>query len=536
MVASLLSVESLSKSAWDSSSSCFSSATSSSMSCFISSMIAMIPAPCFDRSGPRTPWTSPASSPTRRSRLSSSLSWALSARRVCTKDNPSIPSMLPSSSFFGAAAEDCCTRAASGPKAFPSTSFAFSMMAMAAFCSAVCFVKTAFSFSRWMVASFIARSMAVFSSLVFSVWAMESLQKSRCLSSSSCAAPSCVCMSATSFTTGARSGFLPAAVALAATCTKLAGRALDEGDGVGDGLPDAGGGIRVLLSRGARLDEGRARERLLEEIKRVVVVEDLDGRADGLELDLPALRRRVVLRRLVGAALLQVHEAVGVSLERVLRLDELHLRLGSGVGICRVLLLHRVLLLLRRGDLEVLRRDELVELGDGLLLVLDHLLQVPLEVLHHLLQNTDDGVGAAPAARRVRGLEERRDLLLVHRPPHQRSQRAEEDLLLLEAHALLKRRKGFVNSRDAVLGFCRLFRELRRLLFSDARLLLDTLLVLGNLRLQLLELRVNLRIRAGESLDLASELADELCAVVDLLGGSRNVIIAETHELLVHLL
>ena len=32
-------------------------------------------------------------------------------------------------------------------------------------------------------------------------------------------------------------------------------------------------------------------------------------------------------------------------------------------------------------------------------------------------------------------------------------------LLLLEAHALLKRRKGFVNSRDAVLGFCRLFRE-----------------------------------------------------------------------------
>ena len=103
-------------------------------------------------------------------------------------------------------------------------------------------------------------------------------------------------------------------------------------------------------------------------------------------------------------------------------------------------------------------------------------------------------------------------------------------LLLLEAHALLKRRKGFVNSRDAVLGFCRLFREppgsavsehfnalflthksvfhcflydglqipfpgststaprkeskelLRRLLFSDARLLLDTLLVLGNPR------------------------------------------------------
>ena len=76
----------------------------------------------------------------------------------------------------------------------------------------------------------------------------------------------------------------------------------------------------------AALRETRGGEGLLEEVERVVVVEDLDRRADGRELLRARLLDDVEELRLLRAALLELSQVRGVIRERLLGVGELLLR------------------------------------------------------------------------------------------------------------------------------------------------------------------------------------------------------------------
>ena len=76
----------------------------------------------------------------------------------------------------------------------------------------------------------------------------------------------------------------------------------------------------------APLHEARRRQGLLEEVERVVVVEDLDGRADGRDFLRAHLLHDVVELDLLRARGLQLDEEAGVLRESILRVREVVLR------------------------------------------------------------------------------------------------------------------------------------------------------------------------------------------------------------------
>merc|ERR1719324_1923707 len=297
-------------------------------------------------------------------------------------------------------------------------------------------------------------------------------------------------MSATSFTTGARSGFLPAAVALAATCTKLAGRAgcsdraarwtketgletdsqtLAAGsvssfagapvwtrDGLGSVFlkrSSASSSLRILMA--APMASSSICRPFVAASYSAVLSEQLFFRST----------RRSVLVLSAFSALMSSIFAWEAALAFAACCSFIESFSFSAVEISRFF-------------------DEMSWLNLAMASSSSWIISFRFPLKFSTICSKIPMMVSVLLPLLVASEDWRSDVISCSCtvPPRQRSQRAEEDLLLLEAHALLKRRKGFVNSRDAVLGFCRLFRELRRLLFSDARLLLDTLLVLGNLR------------------------------------------------------
>merc|ERR1719311_1499566 len=158
-------------------------------------------------------------------------------------------------------------------------------------------------------------------------------------------------------------------------------------------------GRRRALLQQAELPRGRGgghrfkRQSLLEEVQRVVVVQDLDRLADGGDLlganrttFGPLLLLRRALRREVRQERLQVVQLLRGVLDVVGRCHDAHSELAAALG-----------LRLDRGrcsrDLLLLRRGELLETSRGLLLIGDGAIQVLVHLVLHCLQDSDDLAG-----------------------------------------------------------------------------------------------------------------------------------------------
>merc|ERR1719453_2832059 len=264
------------------------------------------------------------------------------------------------------------------------------------------------------------------------------------------------------------------------------------------------------------------RDRLLEQIQRVVIVEHLDRLADGRDLfgaHLLALRPvPLLLCALLGEV---ANEGLGLLdfllgvLHVVLRLDHLDRDLAGALGFG--------LDSRRRGrDLRSLRRGELLEAGRRGGLVLLRRRQVALHLLEHGLQHSRDLSGRL---RRVLALEEIHHALALELVElGRRRHHALHDLLLgcthlqERAHALLERRDRALHRRDVrghVRGCCH---ELLILLRAKARGLLLVLLRRLAGRLVVLELLLQLSLlhTVGVAITIAHELLEGLLLLLAL--------------------
>merc|ERR1719240_1286639 len=305
-------------------------------------------------------------------------------------------------------------------------------------------------------------------------------------------------------------------------------------------------------ARGSLLDEAhvlrglRQRERLLEEVQRIVVVQDLDRLADRRDL----LSTHLLAR----SPLLLLQRALGRQVrEEGLRL--LHLR-GRVLDVVRggrhrhveVAAAHGLRLdrLAGGGDLVLLRRGELLEglrssllVADGAVEVLVHLVLERLEHAHNFARRR-----AVIAEGVLLALEQPQDLgllVLVHarRSLNDLHHTRHAVLVLLDeglAHALLQRGDRTSQRINVFRRVTRRLDELGVLLLADRRRgrevalrRLAVLLVLDQLLVKL----ALLRLLRGE---LALKLRDLLARLLDALAHAVGVALAVAHELVEHVL
>merc|ERR1719269_522914 len=149
-------------------------------------------------------------------------------------------------------------------------------------------------------------------------------------------------------------------------------------------------GLVANVALGAHLQKRRRRKRLLEQIQRIVVVQDLDRLLDSDELLRARLHPRVVVRTRCRAALLQLRKELLILAQRFLRVLEVVLQVHDLHRHLAVLLQLHLDCLSRGRDLLLLRSDQRFEIGDGTILRLRDVVQLLLHVLEQLLQDTDD--------------------------------------------------------------------------------------------------------------------------------------------------
>merc|ERR1719359_804891 len=178
-------------------------------------------------------------------------------------------------------------------------------------------------------------------------------------------------------------------------------------------------GLLANTSLGAHLQKRRRRKRLLEQIQRIVVVQDLDRLLDCDELLRARLHPRVVVRTRCRAALLQLREELLVLAQRFLRVLEVVLQVHDLHGHLTVLLQLHLDRLSRGRDLLLLRSDQRFEFGDGSILGLRDVAQLLLHILQQLLQDANDlarswRVARPGRLRRRKELRQRSASVAVH--------------------------------------------------------------------------------------------------------------------------
>merc|ERR1719160_2213636 len=293
-------------------------------------------------------------------------------------------------------------------------------------------------------------------------------------------------------------------------------------------------GLRALLQE---LHAGlhHRRERLLEQVQRIVVVEHLDGLADGrdllgahlLALGPIALLLSTLRREVTNEALRLLDFRLRV-LEVVFRLDHLD---RNFAGALRLGLDGRR----RRGDLGRLRRRQLLESGHRSRLVLLRGRQVTLHLLEHSLQHAHD---LPRRLRRLLALEEIHHALALEVVERgRRRDHALHGCLLGRAHldeaqALRERRDRALHRRDVrrhVRGRCL---EVRLLLLADARRLLLVLLRRLTRELVVLELLLQLSLLRLQGFQLRAKFRSLLHTLLDGFLHAVRVAITVAHELL----
>merc|ERR1719451_114264 len=293
-----------------------------------------------------------------------------------------------------------------------------------------------------------------------------------------------------------------------------------------------------------RLDEV---EGLREGVVRIVARQDGERLAHGLDLLSPGLLALFPLLVRHLARLLQVHEELLVRREGVPRVLEL-LRL-------------RVLELSSGLDLSFLRRLEVLVRGLRLHLLLLGSAQVRLESLLHLLEDPED----LARLRSVALLERRLRVEVVTRRLHERGNRLalrrrhdrmQKDRVLLELvvdnsghvqqslrwdlrqgrEVLAQDDNGRLQCADRLQHVLLLFIELRKFLLAHRGRLVQRFLILRDLRLQILDLRVQASARGRQLLDRGGQVRDAGLGLGD--GGSLLLVVrlAPARHLLISLL
>merc|ERR1719460_1805784 len=261
----------------------------------------------------------------------------------------------------------------------------------------------------------------------------------------------------------------------------------------------------------------RERERLLEQVKSVIIVENLDSLTDGRNLLGPHLLTLSPLLLLRRAHRREVRNE---------RLRVSHL-LGSVLD----------LVLARSRDLSLLSRRHTVERLRRLLLLAD-------STAEGLVHPDDLARLAAVSTERVLALQHGQDLIaleVVHgrsrlhhalHTAHRTALRLDERL----THALLERSDRACHGIEVRLRLAGRLGEIRVLLLPDGRRLLQVGLRTRAVRLVLNELLVQLALLRLVSLQLALQLRDALARRLDGLGHPISVAIAVAHELVERLL
>merc|ERR1719456_1908936 len=292
--------------------------------------------------------------------------------------------------------------------------------------------------------------------------------------------------------------------------------------------------LRALLQEAHAL-LGERRHGLLEEVQRVVVVQDFHGLADRVDLlgthRLTLTPRRLLLRALLAKIreeLLRLGDVRLRVLEVVLGLDDLNRNLP---GPLRLRLDRRR----RSRDLRVLRRGQVAEVLDRRGLSLIRRLQVALHLLLHGLEHARD------LARRLHGLlalqEIHHALALEVVQLARRLHHLLKAVLLLRVH-LDERTHALLQSGDRALHRLDVVRHvsgrrlvLRLLLRADVPRLLRVLLGSRAGRLVLGELLVQLRLLRLQGLHLRAQLGRTLRALVSARLHAVRVPVAVAHEL-----
>merc|ERR1719379_927399 len=294
----------------------------------------------------------------------------------------------------------------------------------------------------------------------------------------------------------------------------------------------------------AHLQERRRRKRLLEEIQRIIVVQDLDRLLDSDELLRARLHPRVVVRTRCRAALLQLRKELLVLAQRFLRVLEVVLQVHDLHGHLAVLLQLHLDRLSRGRNLLLLGCDQSLEISDGTILRLRDLVQLLLHILEQLLQDPDDlarsrSVSRSGRLRRRQELRQRAARITVHGLAVQNQVAESARGIALQEHgrhALHDGVDGLLACRDVRLVLRRLRRELLSLLLALSRRIRDRLLRRLTVLLVLRKVRFQLRLRRHSLLDRRLNLRHLLRQLRDAALENARVLLAVAHVLLVHLL
>merc|ERR1719313_3094577 len=301
---------------------------------------------------------------------------------------------------------------------------------------------------------------------------------------------------------------------------------------------------RLLLQEAELVRLLRQGERLLEEVQSVVVVQDLNGLADGRNLlgaDLAALVPFLLLRRALRRQVREERLRVIQLCRRVLDI----VRSGhDGDGQLTAALRLRLDRLPSRSDLRLLRRGQLPEALRGLLLSRHGAAEVLVHLVLHGLQDADDLAA-------LRGIVPERVLLPAEERHHRAAlvvvdarrslhnlDKAPSRAPLQEglAHALLESRNRTGHRVEVALLFRRELHVLLVLLLTDLRSLSQVRLRHFTVLLVLHQLLIELCLLGLLSLELALELRDTLRSLLSRLRHTVGIAIAVAHELVVETL
>merc|ERR1719313_3286845 len=179
-------------------------------------------------------------------------------------------------------------------------------------------------------------------------------------------------------------------------------------------LDQCEGFLANVAGAAGHLQQRRGRQRLLEEVQRVVVVQDLDRLLDRDQLHGPHLDALVILRRFCGAGFLQLHQKHFIRAKLILRILEVILQVDDLNGDLTSTLGLRLNRFRGSSDLLLLRRNQTLELRNRFVLHLGDVAERCLHVFLELLEDAEDLSGSRRIAR-VRRKEGRQRLPVVPR-------------------------------------------------------------------------------------------------------------------------
>mmetsp|Transcript_79086 Transcript_79086/g.177149 ORF Transcript_79086/g.177149 Transcript_79086/m.177149 type:complete len:366 (+) Transcript_79086:1151-2248(+) len=292
------------------------------------------------------------------------------------------------------------------------------------------------------------------------------------------------------------------------------------------------------------LQQSWTREGFLEEVQRIIIVQDGNCLGNGLELFCACLRPFLPLGRLRVAALGQVGEELLVLRQRLLGvlqiLFEVH-NLDTGLSLALQLLLDRLCVGL---NLLVLGRHQCVEVSDGRLLGPGNLGEVLLHRLLHLLEDADNLATLGCVARLLALREKGRHQVPVHRahlhadrdPPQRRCPGGLQETA---RGTLLNGIDGLRQRIDVRLGIRRFLAESAGFLLAESGGLGDGLLGVRAVRLMLCELSTQLSLLLLCLLQSAVHLRDlrfgRADGCIEVLGASLAVALVLLEQLLLQL-